>query len=138
MKHPIQILSLLALLLTIPLAGDELKFKNGHLVTRHLISIRLTKDQMELLHAELRPNYPIRLTESQRSIIRKVFKKAEPPSEIGVFRQAYLDGGCSCGLVNFGILYKTNVLEIPIWSLCSDKEAEEFYGPSDSPVQIIK
>jgi hypothetical protein len=138
MKHPIQILSLLALFLTNSLTGDELRFKNGHLVTRHLISIRLTKDQVELLQGEIRPNFPIRLTESQRTVIRKVFNKAEPPSEIGVFRQSYLDGGCSCGLVNFGILYKSNILEIPVWSLCSDKEAEEFYGPADSPVQIIK
>ena len=138
MNQLIRIIMFLCLVLGFSLYADELKFKNGHLVAGDLVTIRLTKDQMELVKKGNRPNFHIRLTTHQRSILRKVYKKTAPPTEIGVFRQIDLDGGCSCGLINFGVLYKANALEIPIRSLCSDKEAEKFYGPPEQTVVIVQ
>ena len=131
MNHPISIILFACLVFVSSLKSDELNFKNGHMVIKGLVTIRLTKDQMESVNRANRPNFPIHLTTHQLSILRKVYKKTEPPTVIGVFRQVDLDGGCSCGLINFGVLYKTDLLEIPTRSLCSDKEAEKFYGPPE-------
>lgn len=138
MNQPIKLFAIFGILIGSLLSADELKFKNGHLATRDLVSIRLTKNQVDLLKKEFRPNFPIQLTEDQRSVLWSVLKKTQPPTEIGVFRQTDLDGGCSCGLVNFGILYRNNILEIPIWALCSDEEAEKIYRSPEPAVIMVK
>ena len=103
--------------------ADGFKFKDGRIDGESVIVLPLEPHQIKELQSHFKSGYLLRLTKSQRAFLLVNSKATKAPTQIEVYKAENLEHDCSCGMFNFGVLFKPDRIELPVLRVCSDQEA---------------
>lgn len=105
--------------------AEGFTFKDGHFEFEKVMPLRLTEKQARAVRRHFKPGMKIALSKAQRAQILAGSGVKEAPTKLEIYKVENLEGDCSCGMANFGILVGDDVIEIPVSRICSDREAAE-------------
>lgn len=119
------------------LRADDIPFR-GNRVKGETTVITLTREQKKVLKAQskVRDKWDIRrikLTKEQKNLLKKAGVYA--PAEIEVWPLACAKDTCACGLINIGIRFKKNKVEIPHFLLAKGRGG--LYDTPEEPKKSV-
>jgi hypothetical protein len=107
-------------------SADGFPLKNGRYSGRgSVLLFKLTQEQIMNVEKHYKPYLEIKLSKKQQTYISMNANFNNPPSKIIIVKAKDLEGQCTCGIRNIGILINEGTIEFPQAYLATDEEAEK-------------
>jgi hypothetical protein len=113
------------------LAAESYKFKDGRLDGEPVVELQLSKSQIYKINNRFKPGMQIKLTPTQRKFLSSQKQLKGSITQLQIWKQENLKNDCTCFLWNVGILFRPDMIEIPIHVMCSDKDAVDNRAVAD-------